>query len=302
MRGLAQLAMRGPLVAALTVALFAFLSLIFAPALLVSGGLLGLVTLRHGALAGLRSLAIAGALCAGTMFALNGRLGVAAMVIGASWLPVWGACLTLRRTGQQGVALINIGICVLAYAAMMRFANPDVNAFWRGRLVVLGQLIEAEGGKFLDAEQLALYGNLMHAASVALLYIGFACMLLLARWWQAGLYNPGGFRSEFHALVLPRWLSPIGAVIALASMLMRMRGLSGGLAADGIIVLVLLFSMQGLAVLHASCAAKAVNKAWLIGTYVLLGLVPHVVVPILATTGIADRVVDFRGRLRRSEK
>lgn len=298
MRGLAQLAMRGPLAAALMTAAFALLALIFAPALLVSGGLLGLITLRHGALAGLRTMAIAGAICAGAMFALNGRLGAAAIGIGAAWLPVWGASLTLRRTGRQGAALLNIGICVIAYAAMMRLTNPDVNAFWRGRLAVLGEMIVAEGGKFLSAEQLEMYGNLMHAASVALLYIGFASMLLLGRWWQAGLYNAGGFRVEFHALVLPRWLSPLGALVAGVSMLMNLRGIPGGLAGDAIIVLVLMFSLQGLAVLHASCAAKAVSKVWLVGTYVLLSLVPHVVVPILATTGIADMVVDFRRRLR----
>lgn len=290
--------MRGPLVAALTIAAFALLALIVAPALLISGGLLGLVTLRHGAWAGLRTFAIAGALCAGAMYALNGRLGVAALAIAAAWLPVWGASLTLRRTGRQGQALVNIGICVIAYAAMMRVANPDVDAFWRGRLAVLGEMVKAEGGKFLTAAQIEMYGNLMHAASVALLYIGFAGMLLLGRWWQAGLYNPGGFRTEFQVLTLPRWISPVGALVAAVSIAMNLRGAPGGLPADAIIVLVLMFSAQGLAVLHASCAAKALSKAWLVGTYVLLGLVPQVVMPILATTGIADMVVDFRRRLR----
>jgi len=299
MRGLASLAMRGPFIAALMIALSALLALFFAPALLISGGLLGLVTLRHGALAGLRTFAIAGALAAATMLALNGRLGAAAVAIAAGWLPVWGASLTLRRTGRQGQAVVNVGVCVIAYAAMMRFANPDVNAFWRGRLSVLGDLVEAEGGKFLSAEQIAAYGNLMHTASVVLLFISFVSMLLLARWWQAGLFNPGGFRSEFQALALPRWISPLGAVVAAVSIFMAVRGVSGGIAEDGIIVFLLMFSLQGLAVLHASCAAKALSKGWLVGTYVLLSLVPHVVLPILATTGIADMVVDFRRRLRR---
>ena len=30
--------------------------------------------------------------------------------------------------------------------------------------------------------------------------------LLLARWWQSALFNPGGFRKEFYALRLPRIL------------------------------------------------------------------------------------------------
>lgn len=297
MRGLASLAMRGPTSAALLIAAFALLALFFAPALLVSGGLVGLVALRRGALAGLQTLVVAAALGGAAVFALNGRLGVAATAIAAVWLTVWGASLTLRRTGRQGQAVVNIGICALAYAAMMRLSNPDVSAFWRERLTILGDLVKAEGGEFLSAAQIEVYSKLMHPASVALLFICFVAMLLLARGWQAALYNPGGFRSEFQALALPRWVSPVGAAVALASVVMALRGRPGGFAEDAIIVLLLMFSLQGLAVLHATCAARALSTAWLVGTYVLLVFVPHVVLPIVATLGIADMVVDFRRRL-----
>ncbi len=298
MRGLAKLAMRGPLIASLLIAVFALLALFFGPALLISGGLLGLVTLRQGALAGLRTLLVAGTLCAAAMVALNGRLGIAAMAIAAAWMPVWGACLTLHRTRQQGQAVVNIGICVMVYAALMRFANPDVNAFWRGRLTVLGELVEAEGGQFLSADQIQTYGNLMHTASVALLYIGFTGMLMLARGWQAQLYNPGGFGTEFRNFVLPRWVLPIGALAAACNTILNWVGAAGGLAQDAMIVLLLMFAVQGLAVLHAVCLAREMNRAWLGGVYLLLGLAPHVAIPILATTGIADVVVDFRRRVR----
>lgn len=298
MRGLAGLAMRGPLVAALTIAAFALVALVFAPALLASGALVGLVTLRHGPGAGLRTIATSAALVAGALLLLNGRLGLAAIAIAAAWGVVWGAALTLRRTGQQGHAIVSLGLCVMAYAAMMRWRTPDVNRFWQARLRILGELVEAEGGQFLTAEQIEVYGAMMHAASVALLFVGFAGMLLLARGWQAGLYNPGGFRAEFHALALPRWVSSLGALVALASIVGSLRGTKIGLAEDAVIVLVLMVSLQGLAVLHAACAAKALSRVWLVGTYVLLGLVPQVMVPILATTGLADMVVDLRRRLR----
>lgn len=290
--------MRGPFVAALTIAAFALAALVFAPALLVSGALVGLVTLRHGPGPGLRTMVTSAAVVAGALFLLNGRLGLAAVAVAAVWGVVWGAALTLRRTGRQGRAVVSLGLCVMAYAAMMRWRTPDVNRFWQERLRILGQLVEAEGGQFLTPEQVDAYGAMMHAASVALLFLGFASMVFLARWWQAGLYNPGGFRAEFHALALPRWISPLGAVVALASIVGSLRDAKIGLAEDAIVVLVLMFSLQGLAVLHAACAARALSRGWLVGTYVLLGFVPHVVIPILATTGLADMVVGFRQRLR----
>lgn len=298
MQGLARLAMRGPLAAAVAIAITALVSLLFAPSLLLSGGLLALVTLRHGPLAGLRAGAVAGAICAAVILFVSGRLGVAAGAIGAAWLPAWGAALTLRRSGRQGPAITHIAIYVTACAAMMRLANPDVDTFWRERLALLDRMIEAEGGRFLDDAQIALYGGLMHTAALTLMFAGFVAMLLLGRWWQAGLYNPGGFREEFHALALPRWLSPLGALIALAALLLAQPERGGGLLQDTVVVLVMMFSVQGLAVLHASCAVRALGRGWLVGTYVLLGIVPQLVMPILATTGIADMVIDFRRRLR----
>ncbi|MGH8598808.1 MAG: hypothetical protein ACREXT_19345 [Gammaproteobacteria bacterium] len=297
MWGVARLAMRGPLTATFAVAGFALLALIFAPLLMVSGGLLGLVTLRRGLLEGLRITVFAGALTGGVLMLLNGRLGAAAAAIFAAWLPIIGASQTLRRTGQQGLAFVNIGICVAAYAALMRVANPDVDGFWRERLARLGDLVKAQGGRFLNENEVALIGGMMHEVSVALLCITLIGMLLMARWWQSGLYNPGGFRTEFQALALPRWSAWVTAAAALVSVLLASRG-GAGVAGDLTIVLVILFSLQGLAIVHAVCAAKALAGGWLIGLYVLLGIVPQIALPLLAAVGIADGVGDFRARVK----
>lgn len=300
MRGLAQFAMRGPTNAALLSATFALLSLFVAPALVVSGALLALVLLRHGLAAALRTLAVAAAMTAVVLFAISGGVGAAAAVIVATWLPVLGASATLRRTGSQGKALANIGICVAAYAILMRMANADVDAFWRDRLTVLSDALETQGAKaLLTPEQIALYGGWMHPASIATFCVILLATLLLARWWQAALYKPGGFGEEFRTLALPRWISPVGAVIAAGMLVARLTENKAGIAQDLLLILVILFSMQGLAVLHAGCAAKALGRGWMVGTYILLGVVPQVVVPVLATTGIVDVVVDFRRRLRR---
>jgi len=63
---------------------------------------------------------------------------------------------------------------------------------------------------------------------------------------------------------------------------------------DLVIVLVLLYMLQGLAVAHASVAARGVNAAWLVALYFVLMMVPMVV----AIAGLLDTWVELRGRVR----
>jgi uncharacterized protein YybS (DUF2232 family) len=108
------------------------------------------------------------------------------------------------------------------------------------------------------------------------------------------LYNPGGFHGEFHALRLPRAVSPVAALVALAAMLQMAQGTYAGLANDGVLLLVLMFAFQGLAVTHARAHALGWRAAWLGVLYVLLALATLLTGAVLAIVGIADTLADFR--------
>jgi len=43
------------------------------------------------------------------------------------------------------------------------------------------------------------------------------CLLMLARWWQAVLYNPGGFQQEFHQFKLQPAIAMMLMVLFLAA-------------------------------------------------------------------------------------
>jgi uncharacterized protein YybS (DUF2232 family) len=120
--------------------------------------------------------------------------------------------------------------------------------------------------------------------------------LFIARWLQAVVYNPGGFRTEFLALRLGRR----AAVAALLVVVLGAVG-SGGMADIAInlaLVATAVFSLQGLALAHAIVAAGRAHNAWLIGIYVLMIFVlPHVML-VLSAAGFADSWMDFRARLR----
>lgn len=118
--------------------------------------------------------------------------------------------------------------------------------------------------------------------------------ILLARWWQAELYNPSGFGPEFRQLLIPRVVSPIAALIAVFALVQVSSGGIHGLPSDLLIVLVVLFAFQGLALLHHRVHKLGLAKWWLVGFYGLLIVMPHRVGLILAFVGIADTLANSR--------
>jgi hypothetical protein len=295
MRGIARIAMMGPLAASLVAAAFALLALFFAPALLVSGAVVGLATLRHGGLEGLKVMGLALAFCAGALLLTTGAIGRAGAVVLLPWPPVWCAASYLRSHGRQGPALAMLGAFVAGFALVLRQAIGDVDAFWQERLGKLGQAVREQGGQFLTEREVEAVAGMMHEASVAVMLVGLVGMLLLARSWQAGLYRPGAFGEEFRALTLPRWLSVAAAAAGGAAILSGGDAGAAGVVGDLLVVAVLLFAAQGLAVAHERCARAQGRRHWLTGMYVFAFLMPHVVASILAALGMADQLADFRG-------
>ncbi len=205
MQGLAAFAMsarwRAVVVATLSAASAWLLPPLTSPLVYLGGAIIGLVTLRLGALQG---LSVAGA--GGAALAIVGAVGsgfALPMVVGAwvLWLPAWALGVLLRSSRSlalclQGAAAFGLLLLIAAYAWLGQPA-----AWWATRLdVLLGPAFAAQG---LDtAQYFPALARWMTALSVAALMFGALLSLLLARAWQAGLYNPGGFGTEFRSLRL----------------------------------------------------------------------------------------------------
>jgi hypothetical protein len=124
----------------------------------------------------------------------------------------------------------------------------------------------------------------------ALLQIVTLLSLMLGRYWQAALYNPGGFGSEFRALRFP----PLLAMSLLVGMLL------GPNLGVQLAVLTPLCSVPlvfaGLALMHGLVAQGRLPRFWLVGLYVTLVLFMQLIYPLLAVLAIVDSLFDFRGR------
>ncbi|HEY0635028.1 MAG TPA: DUF2232 domain-containing protein, partial [Gammaproteobacteria bacterium] len=115
--------------------------------------------------------------------------------------------------------------------------------------------------------------------------------LFIARWWQAMLYNPGGFQGEFHQLRLGRGFALVA--VATGALLLVSSSETMPIATDLLVVMVMLFMIQGLSVSHYLVARAGANSGWLVALYVLAILLPQAALT-LAVAGIADNWLDFR--------
>ena len=296
MKILAEYVMRGRLQAAGVAGLCGVLSWLMPPVSYLSGAAVGLVALRHGAREG--TFVIAGATFLSGAVALGGfrnLLPVASLLV-ALWLPVWLAALVLRVSREQGVMLSAVGVMAGLFVVAMRITLSDVDAWWEDILKRVFRQAESDRDVLVPEEMLVELAAVMNPLIAAAIEFSIVVTLLLARWWQAALYNPGGFRTEFEVLRLPGVLAfpTVAMIIYLVFEIMR-RARPYGMIVDLVVVVCVLYCFQGLAVVHHQHRARGYSKAWLVILYVVLFVTPHYTVFGLAACGLLDRAVNFRG-------
>lgn len=285
MRHFADFIMRGRMPAVVVIFASAMIPLL----LWVSGGALSLVTLRRGALEG----AFAGGAAALALMVVVGALAgtpqPALQPILQLWLPVFLIALWLRYSVSLAQALeIAAGLAGVA-VAVFYLLHADTAGYWREVFGQAREMFPAQSAPDATTWQevvAALAPEMTGLWGVNLLGLAVAS-LLLGRWWQAMLYNPGGFREEFHALRLERWF----AWVVLA-WLIAAAALGRGLVYDIAFVLSAVFVLQTLAVLHSFSARQRWGKLWLALVYLFLPLV----IQLAAVVGIIDVFLDVRRR------
>lgn len=292
---LARFILKGYSQAALVAATMAVLGLYMPPIAWLSGGAVGLVALVNGHRSGLLVTAIAAlgtAVLAGMLLSLP---EVALYYVLLVWLPVVMAALVLRQTVSLAFTLQLIaGVSLLGIVVLYGFF-PDFGEIWRPSLNSMAEQLVAQSQEGFDAQQLQVVIDrivrLLPGFFASSFMIGIMLSLYLARWWQALLYNPGGFGKEFRAMNLGRVTALVALAIAAAASL-------GGLEVFNAMLLVafVLYLNQGVAVLHAVFAGRQLNAVWLFLVYLFMFFVPHTVV-LLALAGLADTWIDFRRRL-----
>jgi len=301
MKALALFIMRGRTQATLVAVVGAVLSLVIPPLSHLSGATIGLVTLRNGPKEGLFLMLALGLLMAviGSMSSLEGGL-VQAYVIGMMLLsvPVLIAAIILRLTRSLGQTLTAIALMVALLVLLVNALLGDTAAWWRAVLdsVMAPMLSEAQLSAQETDQMLSGMARMMTGLVAAVLLYSTMINLSLARWFQAMLYNPGGFQQEFHSLFIEKRVAIVAALIGAAGMVFAAQG---GIAQDLMILVVALFSIHGLALVHGVVGITGMSRGWLIALYIGLLIVPPHIAMMLAMVGYIDSWADIRGRLRK---
>lgn len=275
MLGLARYAMKSPVHTGILAALFAVVPMLY----VFSAALVALTTLRHGLTVGTRILVVA--LIGGLIsWQLSGvPLSMVVLVV------VTLLAVVLRVTDNWGRTLILGSVLGVLLAVVAQFLYQD------------------QFSAFVELFQNALAGGRTDTAEWQMLeslkpIVGFLILssqvlesvlaLLLARYWQAGLYNPGGLKAEMHVLRFSLQEAVfLVAAIALAFVVQPAAIMLFGIP----------FVFAGMALMHGVVAKLKLGGQWLVALYIALVLFNQILVPLLVLAVLVDTFVDIRRRI-----
>ena len=121
--------------------------------------------------------------------------------------------------------------------------------------------------------------------------LGLLFGLFLARWWQANLYNPGGFKQEFLTLRTKPRLS-VGS-IAILGVALATSGELAEIAWNISILLFVLYTVTGTSVCHTVCSKMKLGRYAVPMLYITLFLIPHAML-LVAIIGLIDPWLNLR--------
>jgi len=263
----------------------------------LGAAIVSLVTLRIGVLQGLLVL-VAATTVTMLFYQLTGvPVATIAVTVLMLWAPCWLISLVLRQTVSLAGAMLASAVLGIVVLILIYAVAGDPAQWWYEHLLLIRSALKEAGlfpqGVSVDT-LLQDLSRLMTGMVVASLALGAVCSLLVGRWWQALLVNPGGLRTEFHNLRFPQ--SPGLVVLGLMIFTQFASTPASDMAAQVVLIMLVPYLFAGLAVLHGLVAQHGRGKGWLIAVYALLGIIPQTAL-LLSGLGLIDTWVDFRRRL-----
>jgi hypothetical protein len=267
----------------------------------VSGGVVGLTVLRYGIADGALVLAVTTAVSTLVMWLLLGTYQPVVIFVLFTGLPVLLLAWVLRETASQGATLTAAGVMGAVVSAGIHLLTADPVAWWRAKLERFVAQPIRDANPDLTPEALMQLDEAMQRSLPTLMMWGPAStvagvmlVLWLARWMHESIDNPGGFGKEFRALSMDRRVAFV--TVALALLAIVAGSFAGGLFRGLLALAIVMYTIQGIALVHAVVHRRSASAAWLVAMYAGLVVVPPVAALGLALTGFSDTWFDFRRR------
>lgn len=282
MRALAQFVMRGPLQAAGVSVVTMAIPLLF----WIGAAVIGLVILRLGLRQGV-------------------NIGIWALLPALGWATVGGdpTSLAVLMIVVVMTAILRLQVswerALLAASAMtivIGMLLPVLYPAMLEQLVQTGvsfyQQYNAEVARELGDQLEPVIRQTMNASMAGTFLVAGVVLTMLARSWQAKLYNPGGFREEFHGF---RLSGPAAVVCVLVMVGGPLVGLNPVLVvwAAGLPLVV-----AAIALVHGLVGLRNMGTQWLVMFYIALLILGPSLLLLLVVLAFVDSWLDIRGRIR----
>ena len=278
----------------------AVIGMLLPPFSFVTGGIIGVAVLRYGLADGALVLAVSMAVSTLAMGLLLGTYQPVVIFVLFTGLPILLLAQVLRQTGSQGTTLTAAGALGALVLVGIHLLTADPVAWWRAKLERFVAQPIREANPDLAPEMLQQLDEAMQGMSMLMLslpaatVVGAMLILWLARWMHATLDNPGGFGKEFRALRMDQRVAFAGVALALLAIFAG--NFAGGLFRGLLVLVIVVYTIQGIALVHAVVHKRGASVAWLVAVYAGIVIMPPAAILGLALTGFSDAWFDFRRR------
>jgi len=290
----------GSMQATIAVTLSSLLSFLLQPlAFLISGSVIGLITLRKGIANAMQALVISFVILQIFFVFLPVSFYVSTIILLVIWLPILFSSAILRLTQSQGVLVLFLGLISIILTIVFYLLVGDVAAWW---VDYLTKIFEATA----PSHQIEVYKKILESNSSLIhpyIFAGYTLNVitgvLFARWWQSKLFNPGGFRKEFYRLSIPIAMLPAFIIIGILALIANEPWQN--MCRDILIILTFMYLIQGISFSHRTVHKLKLSRGWLAFLYCSLILLQQMAL-IVACLGIVDAFINWKTKDSQSEK
>ena len=210
------------------------------------------------------------------------------LLTACNFLNVLLVCGILRYRGDWEMTLVSLVIIsIILMGSLLLIFQQDFE-------VLVQRLIEVfeEASRQTNIESLKIEKSSIAVFTTWTIILNTFLGVVIARWWQAIIFNPGGFKEEFQGIRLNRrLLILIFSILVLSSAIFNQYSNWAYLSIFPLVV-------GGLSLFHWLVNEKNLGKVPIIFTYVFMVLFTPFVILILALLGTVDCFYNMRKKLR----
>jgi len=280
MKALAQWAMKGRWQATVVATLCLAIPILF----WLGAAIQALVLLRHGLSQGGR--VVLWSLLPAVAWAAAGDPTPILISVGTSALAIM-----LRHTVRlDQTVLVGALFGIIAYFILPILLSDILPQVQQQSEELMAEFLKSDPD-FRD-EVLPMVAPIVSGGLAALHSLVIILCLLLGRYWQSSLYNPGGFGQEFRQLRMPLAYSLPAIVVSLAA------GELEPVLAGVTPVLTVPLVIAGVALFHGLAKQTQTSSGWLVLMYIAFFTFGHYMYTLLIFVALLDSLLDIRTRLK----